>query len=83
MRNSGFVAALAATALVLTACGSSDSGEDGVTTLTINVFGDSFSLKDNRSLYDEYEKAHKGSSGPTAGTATVPRSRGRSSSSRW
>jgi cellobiose transport system substrate-binding protein len=61
MRNPGIVAALAATALVLTACGSGgDSGEDGVTTLTINVFGDSFSLPDNRSLYDEYEKAHKG-----------------------
>lgn len=61
MRNSGIVAGLAATALVLTACGSGgDSGEDGVTTLTINVFGDSFSLPDNRSLYDEYEKAHKG-----------------------
>jgi cellobiose transport system substrate-binding protein len=61
MRNSGIVASLAATALVLTACGSGgDSGEDGVTTLTINVFGDSFSLPDNRELYDEYEKAHKG-----------------------
>lgn len=61
MRTSGIVAGLAATALVLTACGSGgDSGEDGVTTLTINVFGDSFSLPDNRSLYDEYEKAHKG-----------------------
>lgn len=61
MRNSGIVACLAATALVLTACGSGgDSGEDGVTTLTINVFGDNFSLPDNRELYDEYEKAHKG-----------------------
>jgi cellobiose transport system substrate-binding protein len=61
MRNSGIVACLAATALVLTACGSGgDSGEDGVTTLTINVFGDSFSLPDNRELYDEYEKTHKG-----------------------
>ena len=61
MRNSGIVASLAATALVLTACGSGgDSAEDGVTTLTINVFGDSFSLPDNRELYDEYEKAHKG-----------------------
>ena len=61
MRNSGIVACLAATALVLTACGSGgDSGENGVTTLTINVFGDSFSLPDNRALYDEYEKAHKG-----------------------
>lgn len=61
MRTSGIVAGLAATTLILTACGSGgDSGEDGVTTLTINVFGDSFSLPDNRSLYDEYEKAHKG-----------------------
>ena len=61
MRNSGIVATLAATALILTACGSSGgSSDDGVTTLTINVFGDSFSLKDNRSVYDEYEKAHKG-----------------------
>lgn len=61
MRNSGIVACLAATTLVLTACGSGgDSAEDGVTTLTINVFGDNFSLPDNRDLYDEYEKAHKG-----------------------
>jgi len=61
MRNLGIVASITATALVLTACGSGgDSGEDGgVTTLTINVFGDSFSLPDNRTLYDEYEKAHK------------------------
>src|SRR4051812_12949449 len=59
MRNSRIAAAVAATALVLTACGSGDSGDSGVTTLTINVFGDSFSLKDNRTLYDEYEKAHK------------------------
>jgi cellobiose transport system substrate-binding protein len=60
MRNSGIVACVAATALVLTACGSGgDSGEDGGgNTLTINVFGDSFSLPDNRELYDEYEKAH-------------------------
>jgi cellobiose transport system substrate-binding protein len=61
MRNPGIVASIAAAALVLTACGSGgESGEDGVTTLTINVFGDSFSLPDNRSLYEEYEKAHKG-----------------------
>jgi cellobiose transport system substrate-binding protein len=61
MRNSGIVASITATALVLTACGSGgEAGEDGVTTLTINVFGDNFSLPDNRDLYDEYEKAHKG-----------------------
>jgi cellobiose transport system substrate-binding protein len=58
MRNSGIVAALAGFALVLTACGS-DAEDDG-NTLTINVFGDNFSLKDNRELYDEYEKAHPG-----------------------
>ncbi|HEX6353533.1 ABC transporter substrate-binding protein [Actinophytocola sp.] len=59
MRNSGIVATLAGLALALTACGS-DAGDDGTTTLTINVFGDNFSLPDNRALYDEYEKAHKG-----------------------
>ncbi|MFC4856170.1 ABC transporter substrate-binding protein [Actinophytocola glycyrrhizae] len=59
MRNPGIVACVAATALVLTACGSGgDASEDGGNTLTINVFGDSFSLPDNRALYDEYEKAH-------------------------
>ncbi|MDQ3787632.1 MAG: hypothetical protein M3422_10360, partial [Actinomycetota bacterium] len=60
MRNSGIVACVAATALVLTACGSGgDSGESGGSdTITINVFGDSFSLPDNRALYEEYEKAH-------------------------
>ena len=59
MRNSGIVAALTGLALALTACGS-DAGDDGTTTLTINVFGDNFSLPDNRALYDEYEKTHKG-----------------------
>jgi len=60
MRNPGIVACVAATALVLTACGSGgDSGESGGSdTITINVFGDSFSLPDNRELYEEYEKAH-------------------------
>jgi cellobiose transport system substrate-binding protein len=59
MRNSGIVATLAGLALALTACGS-DAGDDGTTTITINAFGDNFSLPDNRALYDEYEKAHKG-----------------------
>jgi cellobiose transport system substrate-binding protein len=59
MRNSGIVATLTGLALALTACGS-DAGDDGTTTLTINVFGDNFSLPDNRALYEEYEKAHKG-----------------------
>jgi cellobiose transport system substrate-binding protein len=59
MRTSGIVATLTGLALALTACGS-DAGDDGTTTLTINVFGDNFSLPDNRALYEEYEKAHKG-----------------------
>ncbi len=61
MRKSGIVASLVGTALVLTACGggSDSADQNGEVTLTINVFGDSFSLPDNRSLYDEYEKAHK------------------------
>ena len=57
------VASLAAvSALVLAACGSSGDSADanGEVTLTINVFGDSFSLPDNQALYDEYEKAHDG-----------------------
>lgn len=60
MRNPGIVALTAATALVLTSCGSGgDSGDGGGSdTITINVFGDSFSLPDNRELYEEYEKAH-------------------------
>ncbi len=59
MRKSGMVASLAGLALVLTACGGSESADpNGQVTLTINVFGDSFSLPDNRALYDEYEKAH-------------------------
>ncbi len=50
-------ATLAASALLLAACGGgSDDSADGVTTLTINVFGDSFSLPENRSIYDEYER---------------------------
>ncbi|SFQ35125.1 cellobiose transport system substrate-binding protein [Amycolatopsis arida] len=53
-------ALLAATALLLTACGGGDPAEDGTTTLTINVFGDNFSLPDNRTLYDEYERLNPG-----------------------
>lgn len=55
------VASLAAvSAVVLAACGSSEDGAtaSGEITLTINVFGDNFSLPDNRELYDEYEKTH-------------------------
>lgn len=57
----GIIASLAASALVLTACGGSDEGGDpnGEITLTINAFGDSFSLPDNRELYDEYERLHE------------------------
>lgn len=57
----GMVASLAASALVLTACGGTDDGGDpnGEITLTINAFGDSFSLPDNRELYDEYERLHE------------------------
>jgi cellobiose transport system substrate-binding protein len=57
------VASLAAvSALVLAACGSSGDGADanGEITLNVNVFGDNFSLPDNRELYDEYEKSHEG-----------------------
>ncbi len=61
-RPTGVVVAspAAVSALVLAACGSSgdSADENGTVTLTINVFGDSFSLPDNRDLYDEYEKAH-------------------------
>jgi cellobiose transport system substrate-binding protein len=68
MRMSGrprgvIVASLAAvSALVLAACGSSGDTADanGEVTLTINVFGDNFSLPDNKELYEEYEKAHDG-----------------------
>jgi cellobiose transport system substrate-binding protein len=57
------VASLAAvSALVLAACGNSEDGADanGEITLNVNVFGDSFSLPDNRELYDEYERTHEG-----------------------
>jgi cellobiose transport system substrate-binding protein len=58
--GSALTALTAATALVLAACGSGEEGGDpnGEITLTVNVFGDSFSLPDNRSLYDEYERQH-------------------------
>lgn len=55
------VATLAVGALALTACG--DSGEtvqSGPVTLTVNVFGDNFSLPNDRSIYDEYERTHPG-----------------------
>lgn len=58
--SSALVALTATSALVLAACGSGEESADpnGEITLTINVFGDSFSLPDNRELYDEYEKLH-------------------------
>ncbi|MGW5051263.1 ABC transporter substrate-binding protein [Actinokineospora sp. NPDC004072] len=51
--------------MVLAACsggGDQGSGGDpgGPVTLTINVFGDNFSLPGDRSLYDEYERLHPG-----------------------
>ncbi|HEV2783527.1 MAG TPA: extracellular solute-binding protein [Actinophytocola sp.] len=54
---------LAASALVLAGCSSSDqpatqSEPTGPVTLTINVFGDNFSLPADRTLYDEYSRAH-------------------------
>jgi len=61
------VAAAAGLAAALTACGSDSGGssgsggsQGGPVTLTINVFGDNFSLPKDRSLYDEYEKTHPG-----------------------
>lgn len=61
MRNHGIVASLAVSAMLLTACGGSDSADqNGEVTLTVNVFGDNFSLPDNRDLYDEYERANPG-----------------------
>lgn len=59
--QSAMVASLAAVGtLVLAACGDDAGGADpgGEVTLTINVFGDNFSLPDNRELYDEYERTH-------------------------
>lgn len=61
-RTGRHLAALAAGALLLAACsGNDESGggaQDGPVTLTINVFGDNFSLPANRSLYDEYQRLH-------------------------
>ncbi|WP_436499943.1 ABC transporter substrate-binding protein [Actinokineospora sp. HUAS TT18] len=54
------VATLAVGALALTACGGGEAAQSGEVTLTINVFGDNFSLPDNRSIYDEYERTHPG-----------------------
>jgi cellobiose transport system substrate-binding protein len=45
-------------ALVLAGCGGDGGAAGGEIKLTINVFGDNFSLPDNRELYDRYEKAH-------------------------
>ncbi|MCT2585316.1 ABC transporter substrate-binding protein [Actinophytocola gossypii] len=60
MRTSRLVALTAVSALALAACGGGDEAADpnGEITLTINVFGDNFSLPDNRELYDEYERMH-------------------------
>jgi cellobiose transport system substrate-binding protein len=65
-RRQAVVGLLAASALVLAACskgnepaaGSGDSAPTGPVTLTVNVFGDNFSLPNDRSIYDEYQKAH-------------------------
>jgi cellobiose transport system substrate-binding protein len=65
-RTHAVVGLLAASALVLAACSKTDapagSGGDpaptGPVTLTINVFGDNFSLPADRSIYDEYQQAH-------------------------
>ncbi len=65
-RTHAVVGLLAASALVLAACSNNDAPADnggdstpaGPVTLTINVFGDNFSLPADRSIYDEYQKAH-------------------------
>jgi cellobiose transport system substrate-binding protein len=59
--SKAILAPFAVTALLLAGCAGTDradggSEEDGSVTLTINVFGDNFSLPDNRSIYDEYER---------------------------
>lgn len=57
------LALLAAGALAIAGCGDGGSGgtdDGGEITLTINVFGDNFSLPDDRSLYDEYERLNDG-----------------------
>ncbi|MBC6445610.1 ABC transporter substrate-binding protein [Actinokineospora xionganensis] len=55
------VATLAVGALALTACGDSgQTAQSGPVTLTVNVFGDNFSLPNDRSIYDEYERTHPG-----------------------
>ncbi|GAB3466403.1 ABC transporter substrate-binding protein [Actinophytocola sediminis] len=59
-RPGGRLAVLAAvSATVLAGCGGEDAAsQNGEITLTINVFGDNFSLPDNRELYDAYERTH-------------------------
>jgi len=61
-RTHATIGLLAAGALVLAACSKNDTSSGGnpagPVTLTINVFGDNFSLPGNRSIYEEYEKAH-------------------------
>jgi cellobiose transport system substrate-binding protein len=61
-RTGAIIASLTAGALVLAACSQNDEpaapAPDAPVTLTINVFGDNFSLPNNRSVYDEYERLH-------------------------
>lgn len=62
-RTYAAVGLIAASALVLAACSSDDEPAAGgdpaaPVTLTINVFGDNFSLPNDRSVYDEYQRAH-------------------------
>jgi cellobiose transport system substrate-binding protein len=55
------VAGLLAVSVLLTACakgGATGDDPNAPVTLTINVFGDNFSLPKDRSIYDEYERAH-------------------------
>jgi hypothetical protein len=63
-RSTTLFGLLAASVLLLAACSKNDqqaaSQPAGPVTLTINVFGDNFSLPKDRSLYDEYQQAHPG-----------------------
>lgn len=57
--GSALTALAAVSAIVLTACGGEEAADpNGEITLTINVYGDNFSLPDNRALYDAYEAAN-------------------------